>query len=48
MKNRYLAVAIIGAMALSKGAVACSSDDDDGGGNGGGELTLAEYFSELA
>ncbi len=48
MKIRYLAVAIIGAMALSLGAVACSSDDDDGGGNGGGELTLAEYFSELA
>ncbi len=47
MKFRYLVLALIGAMALLLGAVACSSDDDDGGGNGGGELTLAEYFSEL-
>ena len=49
MKIRYLVLAIIGAMALSLGAVACGSDDDgDGnGGSGGGELTLAEYFSEL-
>ncbi len=47
MKIRYLVLAMIGAMALSLGAVACGSDDDDGDGNGGGELTLAEYFSEL-
>ncbi len=47
MKMRYLVLAMIGAMALSLGAVACGSDDDDGDGNGGGELTLAEYFSEL-
>ena len=49
MKIRYLVLAIIGAMALSLGAVACGSDDDgDGnGGSGGGELPLAEYFSEL-
>ena len=45
MKIRYLVLAMIGAMALSLGAVACSSDDGDG--NGGGELTLAEYFSAL-
>ena len=49
MKIRYLVLAIIGAMVLSLGAVACGDDDDDNGGNGngGGELTLAEYFSEL-
>ena len=47
MKFRYLILALVGAMALSLGAVACGGDDDDDGGNGGGELTLAEYFSEL-
>ena len=50
MKIRYLVLAIIGAMVLSLGAVACGDDDDDNGGNGnggGGELTLAEYFSDL-
>ena len=46
MKIRYLVLALIGAMALSLGAVACSSDDDDGG-NGGGELTLEAFFGEL-
>ena len=49
MKIRYLVLAIIGAMVLSLGLVACGDDDDDNGGNGngGGELTLAEYFSAL-
>jgi len=47
MKIRYLVLAMIGVVALSLGAVACSSDDDDGDGSGGGELTLAEFFSEL-
>ena len=49
MKIRYLVLAIIGAMVLSLGLIACSDDDDDNGGNGngGGEVTLAEYFSEL-
>lgn len=50
MKIRYLVLAIIGAMVLSLGAVACGDDDGDGNGNGngnGGELTLADYFSEL-
>ena len=49
MKIRYLVLAIIGAMVLSLGLVACGDDDDDNGGNGngGGEVTLAEYFDEL-
>ena len=49
MKIRYLILAIIGAMVLSLGLVACGDDDDDNGGNGngGGEVTLVEYFSAL-
>ena len=49
MKIRYLVLAIIGAMVLSLGLVACGDDDDDNGGNGngGGEVTLDEYFGAL-
>ncbi len=49
MQVRYLVLAIIGAMVLSVGAVACSDDDDNGdGGNGGGEtLSLDAYFEQV-
>ena len=47
MKIRYLMLALVGAMALTLGAVACSDDDDDDGG-GGDEVTLADYFAEFA
>lgn len=48
---RYLALAIVGAMVLAVGAVACGDDDDgdgNGNGNGGGEtLTLDAYFERV-